>query len=214
MYLWTYAYVKNVFLIIIKIWRQIMFQIKTEGFNPNEAATITALTREVAALAARATSGFPELRTRYFGTSANSRELQQNLDAMDNYLNKKCVLITFVRKNVGHRVDSVPVEVGDYGQVIPNVGRTTANFKTTEWHVSGGLRVYTMNEYFDAVNTNDREEMVNYIYHEITHKVLDTIDYKYGKEKCKAFAIKNPLLAIKNADSYGYFIADIDASTP
>ncbi len=189
-----------------------MFKIKTEGFTKPETATITSLTREVAALAKKATTGYLQDRKDWFGTKAQSDDLVGNLKRMDEYLNKKCVLITFVKKNVGHQVDSVAVDPDDYGQVIPNVGYTTANFKTTEWHVSSGLRVYTMSEYFEAVKTGDREEMVNYVYHEISHKVLDTVDYRYGPVKCKAFAISHPNHVVKNADNYGYFIAAVDAA--
>lgn len=189
-----------------------MFKVKTEGFSKPETAAITSLTTEVAALAKKAASGHLALRKTWFGAAAETDDLVKNLKRMDEYLNGKCVLITYVRKNVGHQVDSAPVEDSDYGQVIPNVGRTTANFRTTEWHVSGGIRVYAMNEYFRAVKDGDREEMVNYVYHEISHKVLDTVDYRYGPSKCKALAIASPKKAVRNADNYGYFIAAVDAA--
>lgn len=188
-----------------------MLTVRTEGFNVEQTASITALTRDVQALAAKATSNYVDERKRWFGTAAETKTLVDKLKIMDNYLNKKCSSITFVKKNIGHKVDSVAVQSNDYGQVIPNVGYTTANFKATEWHVSGGLRVYAMNEYFNAEANGNREELINYVYHEICHKVLDTKDYCYGPKSCKALAIQSPDTAVKNADNYGYFIAAVDA---
>jgi hypothetical protein len=52
-------------------------------------------------------------------------------------------------------------------------------------------------------------EKLNYVYHEITHKVLDTVDFKYGEKSCEKLAIDHPKRAVRNADNWGYYIAKI-----
>src|SRR5262249_42101785 len=132
-----------------------------------------------------------------------------NLRTMDNYLNKQCLQLTFVRKNTGQIIDSVQAENSDYGQVLPNVFQTTVNFQKTKKHVSSGLRTFAMNELIRPIATGDIKEQLNYVYHEVSHKVLDTVDFKYGKSSCKSLAINKPERAIRNADNYGYFICEV-----
>jgi peptidyl-Lys metalloendopeptidase len=42
--------------------------------------------------------------------------------------------------------------------------------------------------------------------HEITHLVGGTGDKAYGKEDCRRLAVNNPGKAVKNADSYEFFV--------
>ncbi|HZE96196.1 MAG TPA: M35 family metallo-endopeptidase [Planctomycetota bacterium] len=186
-----------------------MFKVKGEGLSPAETTAITNICSRVAAAAAQAANMKAGNRGKWFGTMANSDVLLGNLRTMDKYLNKQCTQLTFVRKATGQIIDSVNAEDSDYGQVLPNVFSTTVGFKQTTKHVSSGLRIFAMNELIRAIATNDIKEQLNYVYHEVSHKVLDTMDYKYGKPKCKALAINNPGRAVKNADNYGYFICEV-----
>ena len=55
-------------------------------------------------------------------------------------------------------------------------------------------------------------EKVHTIFHEMTHRILSTDDIKYnnqtcyGTAKCKQLAINKPSDAIKNADSWAFFL--------
>ncbi len=44
------------------------------------------------------------------------------------------------------------------------------------------------------------------IVHEVSHLVAGTHDYAYGAVNCAALASNHPEKAIKNADSYEYFV--------
>lgn len=158
---------------------------------------------ELAALAAKAAPA--DLLTKWFGVG-NHVGARKQLNAMNEYLTKKCTRLTFVGKPINHYVDGVTVDPGDYGQVIGNIRTTTANFQKSVAHVSSGLRIFIYSEYFKA----GRYERMNTIYHELTHKILGTSDYKYGHGSCQKFAIKYPGTVLKNADNYGYFMADLD----
>ena len=186
-----------------------MFKVKGEGLTPAQVTQITSVCTRVCAAAAKAAALKAGNRGKWFGTEANSDELLANLRAMDNYLNKQCTQLTFVRKNTGQIIDSVRAESSDYGQVLPNINQTTVGFKKTAKHVSSGLRIYAMNELINAIASNDVAEQLNYVYHEVSHKVIDTVDYDYGPTDCRALALSDPDLAVKNADNYGYFICEV-----
>jgi hypothetical protein len=186
-----------------------MFKVKGEGLTDAQVAQITTICTRVCAAATKAAALKAGNRGKWFGTEANSDELTGNLRAMDNYLNKKCTQLTFVRKNTGQIIDSVAAENSDYGQVLPNINTTTAGFRKTAKHVSSGLRIFAMNELIAAINSGDVAEQLNYVYHEVSHKVIDTVDYDYGQSDCLALATSDADLAVKNADNYGYFICEI-----
>lgn len=187
------------------------FQFGFEGLTAVEEDDLKAMTRRVAELAKASAAGSIGNRAKWFGALANSALVTEALKTMDKYINQQCVRLTFVRKHVGQIIDAVPAEAEDYGQVIPNIMTTTANFKQTAPHVSKGLRIFAMNEIIDAIKDNDRKEKINYIYHEISHKVLDTVDFRYGEEDCIRLAQRHPKSAVRNADNFGYYIAELDA---
>jgi hypothetical protein len=179
-----------------------------------EEADLQAMLLRVAALAKAAAEKSIGDRVKWFGTLATNAVLSEGLKTMSTYINEKCVRLTFVRKHSGQIIDEVPAEDSDYGQVIPNVSTTIANFVRSAPHVSSGLRIYAMNEIVDAIANNDRKEKLNYIYHEISHKVLGTVDFKYGEGSCKKLAKDKPKSALRNADNWGYYIAELDAVVP
>jgi len=181
-----------------------MFAVKGEGLSDAQLTELTNICARVCALAHRAATTNVGNKAKWFGTEANSEAVTKGLTIMDEYLNKKCVRITFVRKNTGQIIDQVAAEGSDYGQVIPNVMQTTANFQKSAKHTSSGLRIFAMNEIINAINNNDQLEKLNYVYHEVTHKVLDTVDYRYGQGPCKTLAANHPTYAVRNADNWGY----------
>jgi len=187
-----------------------MFEVKGEGLTNTEVDALRDICTKVCGLAHRAATGSNAgKKMDWFGRMANSPAVIDGLKTMDAYLNKQCVRITFVRKNTGQVVDQVMAEASDYGQVLPNVMQTTAFFKKSVKHTSSGIRIFAMNEIISAIKTNDELEQLNYVYHEATHKVLDTVDYKYGQGACKVLAAHHPNLAVRNADNWGYFLAKL-----
>jgi hypothetical protein len=186
-----------------------MFEVKGEGLTDEQVAELTNVCTTVCRLAHDAATNNVGNKVKWFGALANSGVVSEGLKTMDKYLNNQCVRITFVRKNTGQIVDQVPAEASDYGQVLPNIMTTTANFRKTPKHTSSGLRIFAMNEIVNAIASGDKLEKVNYVYHEVSHKVLDTVDYKYGKASCKKLAINKPNRAVRNADNWGYYIAEM-----
>ena len=190
------------------------FKLAFEGLSQAEQTDLTAIVARVAALSKAAADGTIGNRTTWFGSLHSSAVVSEGLKTLSKYINEKCLRLTFVRKHTGQIVDQVAAEVSDYGQVLPNINQTIANFVRSAPHVSSGLRIYAMNEIVDAIATNDRKEKLNYVYHEITHKVLDTVDYEYGESSCKKLATDDPKSAIRNADNWGYYLAELDSVVP
>jgi hypothetical protein len=190
------------------------FKLAFEGLSQAEQTDLTAIVARVAALSKAAADGLIGDRVTWFGTLHSSAIVSEGLKTMSKYLNEKCVRLTFVRKHVGQIVDQVAAESSDYGQVLPNIDQTVANFVRSAPHVSSGLRIYAMDEISDAIANNDRKEKLNYVYHEISHKVLNTVDYEYGESSCKKLAIDWPKFAVRNADNWGYYLAELDSVVP
>jgi uncharacterized phage infection (PIP) family protein YhgE len=188
-----------------------MFKAKVigEGLTADQIAELKSICAEVAQLAHKAATTAVGDRAKWFGKMANSKDVTDGLKRMDEYLDRQCIQLNFVRKNTGQIVDQVPAEDSDYGQVIPNIAQTTAQFRKAPAHVSSGLRIFAMNEIINAIKNNDRVEKLNYVYHEISHKVLGTVDYKYGASACEKLALDAPGQAVRNADNWGYFIAGV-----
>lgn len=70
-------------------------------------------------------------------------------------------------------------------------------------HLAGsGYRV-VLGRYF-LIDRSPNEDAQT-IYHELTHKVANTVDHKYGVEECEKLARSDPMKACQNADSFGYF---------
>ena len=72
-------------------------------------------------------------------------------------------------------------------------------------HVGSGMRIYLSYKIFD-MKDYDR---VDVIYHELTHKILNTHDHSYNKDECKRFVREEPRKAIDNAANWGFFIRRI-----
>lgn len=70
-------------------------------------------------------------------------------------------------------------------------------------HLAGsGMRVI-MGRWF--MDDPDPQEATQTLYHELTHKVVRTVDHCYGTQQCKQLAQTSPANACNNADNFGYF---------
>ncbi len=129
--------------------------------------------------------------------------------AMSAYLNNQCQVLTFVKAIYGHRVDSAVVEKGDYAQVMRSCF-TKEGGEAVPGFVPSGLRIYLLGTGFVDL---DEQERFNTIAHEISHRVLDTTDYWYGKNKSLARAVSNSSKCVDCAENWGYFYQEVDAQT-
>ncbi len=105
-----------------------------------------------------------------------------------------------LRKNIlNHYVN------GDYPFSPMEDGKSTENVYGYVWgHQAGsGYRVVLCNQF---VNDPDRSEATQTMYHELTHKVIKTVDHVYGRPGCLDLAKKSPGQAIENADNWGYYL--------
>jgi hypothetical protein len=157
-------------------------------------------------VAAEAAAGLGRtLQTTWFGNAATSADVLGKLKRYDNYLNKRCVRLTFAWKTVGQVVDCADVENGDIAQVQRGVREPTG-----EKFITSGLRIYLL----PVFSQRDRTERVNTLAHEVSHKILDTTDRPsgvnvYGRNLARALAVSNGAAAAKCAENWGIFYEDL-----
>jgi hypothetical protein len=177
-----------------------------ENCSSQDIKEITARANRIIALApelAKTTKLNPDLK-KWFGAGAD--QALKKIKIMSDYLTKKCKILTFKKLVLGGKCDGAPVEIGDYGQVIPTV--QTRYLKEDDLaKVPSGLRIF-LSPYYFSVNATEYEKD-NCIYHELTHKIIMTVDYRYGPSECEWLAKNFPGSVHKNADNYGYLIADL-----
>jgi hypothetical protein len=70
-------------------------------------------------------------------------------------------------------------------------------------HAGSGMRLYLGYQTLMAPRVDDLD-LIQSIYHELTHKVLATNDHDYGEEPCKSLISDGR--ALENADNYGFFL--------
>lgn len=146
---------------------------------------------------------------RWFGTNAlpegsKHKDFDLRRKKMTQYLTSQCQKIIFVKKTYGRIVDSAEVEQGDFAQVIstcfPNDSDGVPEF------VPSGLRVYVLGTGFIDQDENER---FNTVAHEISHRVLGTTDYWYGKQDSLDKATANHANVIDCAENWGYFYQEL-----
>ena len=149
-------------------------------------------------------------------------EVQSALVNLDMYLNHKCSCITFKVLHVGNRCDNDRVESSLAGQVLPTVmlkGEDRPDFRRANGYlqVPSGLRIFLGPLYFsvqanyDAMLTTVAIYRFMTLFHEMTHKIIKTVDVDYELPNCQR--IKDSADAIRCADSWGYFLTDYAAET-
>ncbi|MCP3979322.1 MAG: hypothetical protein GY716_08340 [bacterium] len=144
------------------------------------------------------------------------------LGSLSKYVNEKCSRMTFVSANekyygavFGNIVSTRPEanELGGVHKQLPHgFFETKDDYRKKDGYlkVGSGMRVYLGKTYFKA----KKYERVNTLFHELTHRVVMTVDAvvagkkMYGKKNCMTLSDANTLLAIENADNWGYFMAD------
>jgi hypothetical protein len=160
-------------------------------------------------------------RTTWFA-SESLNEVQSAIVNLDMYLNHRCSRLTFKVLPVGSRCDNDEVRGSLAGQVLPTVmlkGQDRPDFRRESGYlqVPSGLRIFLGPLYF-SVRTN-YDEMLSTVaiyrfmtlFHELTHKIIKTVDKVYELPRCRA--IKDSADAVMCADSWGYFLTDYAAQS-
>ncbi len=174
-----------------------MYNVRYENATSNIQAAVQELLplmNTVISYGAKAQFG-ADLRTKWFKDSAHSQGLRDKLKAMDTYINKTCTVLTFVVKQVDHRVDGARVEQGDYAQVI----RAKV--------LPSGTRVFILPSFAGQ----DSGEKLNTVCHELSHRVLSTTDRPAGTP---VYGYDNALhlagnLSVNCAENYGFFYKEL-----
>jgi hypothetical protein len=103
----------------------------------------------------------------------------------------------------------IPMGAGDYAYVKCLSEKNAS--EPAAMHTGSGMRVYIGERGFHSSKSLKDRSMT--VYHELTHKILGTIDYDangglvYGVPACKALAMSDPQQALKHADCWCYFAA-------
>lgn len=77
------------------------------------------------------------------------------------------------------------------------------NASAADGHQGSGYRII-MGKWFLG-DPDPIEGAAQTIYHELTHKVLRTVDHGYGKIKSRGFATMQPDKALQNADNWAFY---------
>ena len=146
------------------------------------------------------------LLTRWFGASAtgagtNASDCLAKRQKMSDYVLRQCQVITFVKKLYGKKVDKAEVVEGDLAQVMRSCfGNDPDGF------VPSGVRIYVLG---NGLIEQDAHERFNTITHELSHRVIDTTDWVYGKQESLDLATTKPAKAADCAENWGYFYQEL-----
>jgi hypothetical protein len=73
------------------------------------------------------------------------------------------------------------------------------------WNHSGGTGYRIIMGKWFLADPDPIEGAAQTIYHELTHKVMKTVDHAYGKIKCRGFAAADQQKALTNADNWAFY---------
>jgi hypothetical protein len=71
-------------------------------------------------------------------------------------------------------------------------------------HFGSGMRILVVWK----THAGDLNELVQTMYHELSHKVGSTHDHNYNKQTCAGYAINAPAKAVTNAENYNLFLRE------
>jgi len=212
-----------------------MFKFKLEGFGAGSAfvPAIATACQEVARLSGLAVE-FTRPRTRaameeWFGTADNG-DVWANIWRLHKVITDGGRTVTFVNavgkilrmdynpNNIAATPTPSPPEVmthaamaGTAAWVYPtntrDGTRQTITDGTPLFHTGSGMRLYLGNATVSQARIN-LGELIQTIYHELSHKVIGTNDHIYGYNESKGLIADGR--ALKNADNYGYFLLSVD----
>lgn len=185
---------------------------KLEGFGPNELIQARAAVREVkdlCQLIARATTapnlGGVKIAVRtalsdWFGVADDGgyREIKSKLEQMASAHASGNITLVYRPDIVVKDAGGAPALLGDGsaftgGNVFGYVHHHAAGSGYRV--VCGKLFITDRTPYFASTT----------IYHEMSHKLLRTVDLGYGEALCQGYAKQGLAVAKTNADNYAYF---------
>ena len=74
----------------------------------------------------------------------------------------------------------------------------------THVHFGSGMRILVVWK----THAGDLKELVQTMYHELSHKVGSTHDHNYNEQTCAGYAINAPAKAVTNAENYNLFLRE------
>lgn len=190
-----------------------MYQIRYEGgVSSGEQQAIEAwVPKKVNEVLKAALTVGDALTIRWFGADAarggtKFADFDAKRKKMDEYVNRKCTVISFVKKPYGAKVDSAVVEMGDFAQVMRNCFKGDPS-----GFVPSGVRLYLLGS--GLINQSENERF-NTITHELSHRVIGTTDWIdgksiYGKNSAVNLAKKPDSKALECAENWGYFYMEL-----
>jgi hypothetical protein len=160
------------------------------------------------------------LLRQFFGTD-NDPSLGRHLRLMHSVISSSAKRVIFVdgsKRRVRVRVNPYNLDApqvlmdtpypaskmkwaGAWTHTLPGNGSPR---KPGDYHVGSGYRII-LGQAFPF--GSGKRILAGVVYHELTHKILGTNDYKYGERACWQLARTNSAKAIKNADNYNFFIS-------
>jgi len=189
-----------------------MYNIFFEGLSDDEKATIRSIVpRQLNEVIAAALSVGDGVISRWFGSSAlpggqRYNEFDLKRKTMNTYLTTKCTRLTYVKKRVGQYVDNCQVERGDLGQVIRSAF-DDQDAGAVPAFVPSGIRVYVLG---DTLLTGvPPRRRFHTMAHEITHRVIQTVDHWYGEQNCLDKAVANSARCLRCAANWGWFYTEV-----
>ncbi|MBZ8139467.1 hypothetical protein CLD22_06065 [Rubrivivax gelatinosus] len=153
-----------------------------------------------------------QLISRWFGLTPATNpahaallmQVQDKLGRLDNALRSNSITLVYrpdiVVKTAPHdpSLAQQPVLLNDG---TPFTGGNVYGYVHT--HQAGSGYRIVMGRWF--MDDPDQQEATQTLYHELTHKVIRTVDHCYGTQACRQLAQSTPAQACNNADNYGYF---------
>jgi hypothetical protein len=172
------------------------------------------------------------LKTKWFN-NADTVRLQNMWTNLDKYLNTRCTRITLVslpgtaygaiwyEPTVFGFEDDETDSKKMWGKDIKTNTKSSFQEPNGFLQLPTGIRIQVQGAYLnppDKPGNDGLDQMdtgrINTIFHEMTHRILQTIDFKvgnitcYGYDICKELAKYSAQNALQNADNWGYFLAD------
>ncbi len=198
-----------------------MFQVNFEGFGALEKGDFKLACETLGLMSASAVRGSMDGYERWLGTEIDAEDVRLSLQRVDEVIQDAARVITFVdmRNSVLRPLvtgagtpwqfgDAVPFDdvAGAMARTVKFTGKERIQAMTDNLpiaHVGSGMRLYVGRDLVAL----DRRNKARVIYHELTHKVLGTEDFRYGEADCVEYAKVDSDGACQNADSWSFFAA-------
>lgn len=159
--------------------------------------------QQAAAAAARVGSDAAERNrfARWFGNPAPAavQKVQRGTQALWTTFQSHRVTVVYREFQVMHLVNGKD----PFGEMIDDEGMEKTYALVHNHQAGSGYRIVAGPPFLN--DPDPIEGPAQTIYHELTHKVLNTVDHGYGKNLCLGYATSDQPKALANADNWAYY---------